>query len=155
MNQPINLSNLLTLLGYDRGRGTACGHDGPQGHGCQATVHSDTPPGFAPNEAAEGHRDKRQRLDSISTGATPLEGNLTTHRTTTSVPIWAPRLSHGNRPISVRDSAESEDTALALSQAFLLPGDMQREVESSPDKLLSSFMVNSAKVCPLTLLSLP
>ncbi|KAF7129768.1 hypothetical protein RHSIM_Rhsim10G0122900 [Rhododendron simsii] len=39
--------------------------------------------------------------------------------------------------VSIRDSVYSKGTALALSQAFMLPGDMQREVESSPDNLLA------------------
>lgn len=154
MNKPINLSNLLTLPRHGHGRGTVCGHKGSHGHGRRAIVHSDAPPGFSPNEVAEGHRDKRPSLDSTSSGATPPEGNLTTRRSTASIPIWAPQLSHENCPVSVRDSAESKDAALALSQAFLLPGDMQKEVESSPDKLLSSFIVNSAKVCFLNLLFL-
>jgi hypothetical protein len=41
---------------------------------------------------------------------------------------------------------DSEGTAIALSQAFMLPLDMQKELASSPDNLLGSFMVHSAKV---------
>lgn len=92
------------------------------------------------------------KINSGSTGTTPPEGTLTTRRFIASVPPWTPRLSHGNHLVSVRDSAESEDTALALSQAFLLPGDIQKEVENSPDKFLSLFMVNNVKVSPLILL---
>lgn len=152
MNQPINLSSLLTILGAGRGHGTAQGHGDAQGHGRRALVQSDAPSGFSPNEVTEGHRDKRQRLNSPLTRTTLPKGNLTTRRSTASIPIWAPRLSHGNRPVSICDSAEFKDTALALSQALFLPGDMQREVDNTPDKLLSSFMVNSVKVCSLTFL---
>lgn len=56
---------------------------------------------------------------------------------------WAPQLVRGNRSVSVRDSADSEETTLALSQALLLPVDMKKEIESPPSKLLGSFMVNN------------
>lgn len=105
MNQPINLSNLLTLPRRGQGRGTIRGHEDSQGHGRWADVHSNIPPGLSPDEVAEGHRDKRQRLDATSMGAVVPEGNLTTRRSSTSIPIWAPRLSHRNHPVSVRVSA--------------------------------------------------
>ncbi|KAF7139792.1 hypothetical protein RHSIM_Rhsim06G0114700 [Rhododendron simsii] len=111
MNQPINLSSLLSRPGHGRGRGATRGQGsdqgrkGSQGHGLRAAAHSDAPPGFSPEEIPTGHPDKR-----------PYSHN-----------------------------ADAEDTALALSQAFLLPGDTQKEVEYSLNKLLSSFMINSAK----------
>lgn len=141
MNQPINLSNLLTLPGHGRGHGFVRGHEESQGHGRRATALLDVPPCFAPEEVVDGHRDKCPRLDSSSLGTDIPEVNLTSRRSSGFIPIWAPRLSHGNCPVSVRDSADSEDTALALSQVFLLPKDMQKEVESSPDKLAPSWSI--------------
>lgn len=84
MNQPINLSSLLTPPGHGRGRGSARGHEGSQELGLRAIVHSDVPLGFSPEEVAEGHRDKCQRLDSTFAGTDLPEGNLTTHRSSTS-----------------------------------------------------------------------
>lgn len=48
--------------------------------------------------------------------------------------------------MSIGDGADSEETALALSQALLLPIDMQKEIESPLSKLLGSCMVNNIKV---------
>lgn len=118
-----------------------------QGHGRRASTQTDVPLRFSPSEIAEAHRDKRQCIDSSSIVNASPDATLTTRRSTVSIPAWVPRLSHGNRPVSIQDSAEAEDTALALFQAFLLPGDMQKEVQNFPDKLLSSFMVHSIKVC--------
>ncbi|KAF7132396.1 hypothetical protein RHSIM_Rhsim09G0045500 [Rhododendron simsii] len=84
MNQPINLSNLLTNPGAGRGRDTARGRRDAQGHGRQAFIQSDAPPGFSPSEVAESHHDKRQRIESSTTGTIPPEGTLTTRRTTAS-----------------------------------------------------------------------
>jgi hypothetical protein len=147
MNQPIDLSSLLTLpgTGRGRGRGAARGRGRSQSpvpsHGHRGSTQPDFPPGFPPEGAEASHRDKRPRLEEAA------GGSLTTLPAPT--PVWAPRFSHGNRAITVRDSVESEGTAMALSQAFLLPGDMQKEVASSPDNLLGSFMSHSAKViCP-------
>ncbi|KAF7129126.1 hypothetical protein RHSIM_Rhsim10G0114300 [Rhododendron simsii] len=92
---------------------------GSRGIGRRASIQSDAPPGFSPEEVTDGHHDKRQRFDPTSTGIDLPKGSLTPRRSSAPVPIWGPRMSHGNHP---------------------------REVESSPDKLLSSFMVNSAKV---------
>lgn len=152
MNQLINLSNLLTLPRHGRGHGTTRGHVDSQGYDCRAFVPSDAPPGFSPSEVAESHCDKRQHIESSLAGTTPPEGRLTTCRSTASVSAWTPHLAHGNRHVSIWDSAKSDDTTLAHSQAFFLPGDMRNEVENSPNKLLSSFMVNSVKVCSISLL---
>lgn len=91
MNQPINLSNLLTLPGHGRGRGTARGQGESQGHGRRAFVQIDAPPSFSSSEVAEDHRDKRQCLNSSSTRIAPLEGTFTTRRSTASVPAWTHR----------------------------------------------------------------
>jgi hypothetical protein len=144
MDQPIDLSSLLTLpgAGRGRGRGTARGRGRSQSpvpsHGRRGSTQPDFPPGFQPDGAEASHRDKRPRLEE-ATG-----GSLTAQPA--PAPAWTPRFSRGNRPITVRDSVDSEGTAIALSQAFMLPLDMQKELASSPDNLLGSFMVHSAKV---------
>lgn len=136
MDQPIDLSNLLTFPGRGRGRGRGAseGREGTQSlvptHGRHAAARADIPPGFSPEEIEASHRDKRQRLES------QLNERLHPQSSTTPTPIWAPQLTHGNWPVTIRDNVESEGTAFALSQAFLLPGDMQKEVASFPDNLL-------------------
>ncbi|KAF7121268.1 hypothetical protein RHSIM_Rhsim13G0132900 [Rhododendron simsii] len=146
-NQPINLSSLLNLPGRYRGCSTIRGRGAPHGHGSSQSLipshgrrgptKSDSPLGFSPKEIEASHRDKRQRLEST-------EGESRSQQNAPSL-VWAPKLTHGNRLVSIRDSVDSEGIALALSQAFMLPRDMQREVESSPDNLFGSFMVHSAK----------
>lgn len=100
---------------------------------------SSHPPGFSLEKIEASHREKRQRLEELSNEGLPPQTS------TAPVPLWAPQLAHGNKPVTVRDSAESEGIARALSQAFLLPMDMKKEVASSPNNLLGSFMVHSAK----------
>ncbi|XP_058203015.1 uncharacterized protein LOC131317485 [Rhododendron vialii] len=135
MNQPIDLGSLLTIPG--RGRGAARGQGG-QGRGRRTQTQTDAPPGFSPEEIEAIHREKRQRVEQPQERPPPPSSS--------PAPIWAPSFSHGNRAITARDTVETEGTALALSQAFLLPGDMQKEVAMSPDNLLSSFMSHNAKV---------
>ncbi|XP_058181266.1 uncharacterized protein LOC131299703 [Rhododendron vialii] len=135
MNQPIDLGSLLTIPG--RGRGAARGQGG-QGRGRRTQTQTDAPPGFSPEEIEAIHKEKRQRVEQPQERPPPSSSS--------PAPIWAPSFSHGNRAITARDIVETEGTALALSQAFLLPGDMQKEVAMSPDNLLSSFMSHNAKV---------
>ncbi|KAI8534671.1 hypothetical protein RHMOL_Rhmol10G0108600 [Rhododendron molle] len=145
MDQPINLSSLLNIpgAGRGRGRGTSRGRGRSQSpapsHGRRGPAQQDAPPGFSPEEIEASHRDKRQRLDASS--VEQPSSQLAAPQT----PLWAPQFMHGGRPVTVHDSVESEGTALALSQAFMLPGDMQKVIASSPDNLLGSFMSHSAK----------
>lgn len=148
MDQPIDLINLLTIPGRSqgRGRGAPQGRDGTQSlaptRGHRVASQADIPPGFSPEEVEASHWDKRQRLESS------LNERLPPQSSSTPTPIWAPNLTHGNRPVTIRDSVKSERITFALSQAFMLPRDMQKEVANSPDNLLSSFMINTAKVSP-------
>lgn len=119
MDQQINLSSLLTLPGHgqDRGavrdRGTSQGQGSSQSHGSshgrRAATQSYTPPGFSPEEIEASHRDKRQCLEPT------LGENLPPQNPSASSLNWAPQFSHGNRPVSTRDSVKSEGTTLALS----------------------------------------
>ena len=149
MNQPIDLSNLLTIPGAGRGRGRGTGRGRPlsprPSHGRRGTTQAGHPPGFSPEEIEAGHREKRQRLEEVPNEGAPSQPS------TVSAPLWAPQFRHGDRPITIRDSVEAEGNAMALSQAFLLPKDMQKEVASPSGRLLESFMVHSAKVVCLFL----
>lgn len=146
MSQPIDLSSLLNLPGRGRGWGTSRGRGTTQGrgtsHGRRAAPQSDVPPSFSPEEVAAGHHDKCQRPDPFA----PNTENTQLQDFPVFALTWAPQLVRGNRPVSIGDSADSEETALALSQALLLPVDMKKEIESPPSKLLGSFMVNNIKV---------
>lgn len=141
------------------GHGRGCGSTavGQQSIAARAAAQFNASPGFTPaqEDAKASHRDKRQRPDSISSGAaltTPLsEASLLPPSTTESPSTWAPPLIRGNHRVVVGDNASSSDTAFVLSQALLLPEDMQKEAEQNLDRLLKTFMVSNIKVI-LTLL---
>ncbi|KAI8550679.1 hypothetical protein RHMOL_Rhmol06G0126600 [Rhododendron molle] len=113
MDQPINLSNLLTI-GRGRGRGTARGRGRSQSsapsHGRRGPASTDAPPGFSPEEIEASHSDKHQRLEASSIEQPPPQ------LTAPPTPLCAPQFTHGGRPVTIRDNVESEGTALALSQ---------------------------------------
>lgn len=52
----------------------------------------------------------------------------------------------GDQLVNVRDSASSSETAFALAQGLLLPGDMQKELASALERLACKGMVNGIKV---------
>lgn len=114
MSQPIDLSSLLNLPGCGRGRSISRSRGTDHGHGTshcrRAAIQVDVPPGFSPEEVAAGHCDKRLRPDPSAMNTENL-----TQVSSNSALTWAPQLVRGNRLVSVGDSTEFKDTALALS----------------------------------------
>lgn len=121
----------------------------PEQYGLLQAVRS--PPSFdAGLEAGDTYKDKRPRStpplvevspEAARSGATPIAPI-----TPIVPPTWAPQLLRGDRPINIGDNASSSETAYGLAQGLLLPADMQKELASALERLVSTGMVNGIKV---------
>lgn len=146
--QPVDLNSLLTVS--PRGRGcTARG--GPQGSRGWGTIPqaAQFPPSFdAGPEAEDTHRYKRLRNTppKVTQETSGPDAALIVPFTPDVPQTWVPKLMRGDRPIHVGDSASFLVTAFGLAQGLLLPADMQKELASAPDMLVSTGIVSGIKV---------
>lgn len=76
-----------------------------------------------------------QELDAVSRTPTPPLFSHSGPGSSSTAAAWAPGFLRGDRPVTVEDSTDSLETAIALAQGLQLPGDMVKEKESTLDRL--------------------
>ncbi|XP_058226149.1 uncharacterized protein LOC131334870 [Rhododendron vialii] len=152
-HQPINLSSLLTVSSRGRGatnRVASTGAPPPRSRRNRggSARSSSSPREDNPVETTNAHRDKRPRSEETG-DALNQTTSVVQQPPSSSTPVlpesWTPNLIRGDRPVHIGDSASSSETALALAQGLLLPVDMQKESEATPDRLVSTGLVSGIK----------